>query len=205
MIIGLIPCQTICRLVVIVEFINNRMLMDEMDLGLDDSLMSPTEGLEGGIADDTLGTLGATHSPFSSGFDADHPMPTYEDLRNAGFSDYLAHNISEGLSHSYSNKELFHVLYESEDPVAAYNEMMEDKAQVALDKADALIADIENSGLLGSSAGEPIGDDVAHYNETSSLNDTTQNEQELGLADCWPLCKALTGSVANNAYYGFHA
>lgn len=177
--------------------------MDEMDLGLDDSLMSPTEGFEGGIADDTLGTLGATHSPFSSGFDADHPMPTYEDLRNAGFSDYLAHNISEGLSHSYSNKELFHVLYESEDPVAAYNEMMEDKAQVALDKADALIADIENSGLLGSSAGEPIGDDVAHYN--SSLNDTTQNEQELGLADCWPLCKALTGSVTNNADYGFHA
>ena len=61
--------------------------MDEMDLGLDDSLMSPTEGFEGGIADDTLGTLGATHSPFSSGFDAEHPMPTYEELRNAGFSD----------------------------------------------------------------------------------------------------------------------
>jgi hypothetical protein len=181
------------------------MLMDEMNLGLDDSLMSPTEGFEGCSADDTLGTLGAAHSPFSSGFDAEHPMPTYEELRNAGFSDYLAHNIAEGLSHSYSDKELFHVLYESDDPVAAYNEMMEDKAQVALDKADALIADIENSGLLGSSAGEPIGDDVARYNETSSLNDTTQNEQELGLADCWPLCKALTGSVTNNADYGFHA
>lgn len=49
----------------IVEFINNRMLMDEMDLGLDDSLMSPTEEFEGGIADDTLGTLGATHSPLA--------------------------------------------------------------------------------------------------------------------------------------------
>ena len=93
------------------------MLMDEMNLGLDDSLMSPTEGFDGGSADDTLGTLGATHSHFSSGFDAEHPMLTYEDLRNAGFSDYLAHNISEGLSHSYSDKELFHVLYESEDPL----------------------------------------------------------------------------------------
>lgn len=181
------------------------MLMDEMDLGLDDSLMSPTEGFEGGIADDTLGTLGATHSPFSSGFDADHPMPTYEDLRNAGFSDYLAHNISEGLSHSYSNKELFHVLYESDDPVAAYNEMMEDKAQVALDKADALINDIENSGLLGSSSNGTINEDVSHYNESSPLNDVKQDEQELGLADCWPLCKALTGTVTNNADYGFHA
>lgn len=181
------------------------MLMDEMDLGLDDFLMSPTEGLESGTVDDSLGTSGAAHSPFSSGFDAEHPMLSYEELRNAGFSDYLAHNIAEGLSHSYSDKELFHVLYESDDPVAAYNEMVEDKAQVALDKTDALIADIENSGLLGSSAGEPIGDDVAHYNETSSLNDTTQTEQELGLADCWPLCKALTGSVTNNADYGFHA
>lgn len=199
------PHKRICLSVVIIELINNRMLMDEMDLGLDDSLMSPTEGLESGTVDDSLGTSGAAHSPFSSGFDAEHPMLSYEELRNAGFSDYLAHNIAEGLSHSYSDKELFHVLYESEDPVAAYNEMMEDKAQVALDKADALIADIENSGLLGSSAGEPIGDDVAHYNETSSLNDTTQNEQELGLADCWPLCKALTGSVTNNADYGFHA
>lgn len=181
------------------------MLMDEMDLGVDDSLMSPTEGLESGTVDDSLGTSGAAHSPFSSGFDAEHPMLSYEELRNAGFSDYLAHNIAEGLSHSYSDKELFHVLYESDDPVAAYNEMMEDKAQVALDKADVLIADIENSGLLGSSVGDPIGDDVAHYNETSSLNDTTQNEQELGLADCWSLCKALTGSVTNNADYGFHA
>ena len=181
------------------------MLMDEMDLGVDDSLMSPTEGLESGTVDDSLGTSGAAHSPFSSGFDAEHPMLSYEELRNAGFSDYLAHNIAEGLSHSYSDKELFHVLYESDDPVAAYNEMMEDKAQVALDKADVLIADIENSGLLGSSVGDPIGDDVAHYNETSSLNDTTQNEQELGLADCWPLYKALTGSVTNNADYGFHA
>lgn len=181
------------------------MLMDEMDLGLDDSLMSPTEGLESGTVDDSLGTSVAAHSPFSSGFDAEHPMLSYEELRNTGFSDYLAHNIAEGLSHSYSDKELFHVLYESDDPVAAYNEMMEDKAQVALDKADALINDIENSGLLGSSSNGTINEDVSHYNESSPLNDVKQDEQELGLADCWPLCKALTGTVTNNADYGFHA
>lgn len=199
------PHKRICLSVVIIELINNRMLMDEMDLGLDDSLMSPTEGLESGTVDDSLGTSGAAHSPFSSGFDAEHPMLSYEELRNAGFSDYLAHNIAEGLSHSYSDKELFHVLYESDDPVAAYNEMMEDKAQVALDKADALINDIENSGLLGSSSNGTINEDVSHYNESSPLNDVKQDEQELGLADCWPLCKALTGTVTNNADYGFHA
>ena len=199
------PHKRICLSVVIIELINNRMLMDEMDLGLDDSLMSPTEGLESGTVDDSLGTSGAAHSPFSSGFDAEHPMLSYEELRNAGFSDYLAHNIAEGLSHSYSDKELFHVLYESDDPVAAYNEMMEDKAQVALDKADALINDIENSGLLGSSSNGTINEDVSHYNESSPLNDVKQGEQELGLADCWPLCKALTGTVTNNADYGFHA
>ena len=198
------PHKRICLSVVIIELINNRMLMDEMDLGLDDSLMSPTEGLESGTVDDSLGTSGAAHSPFSSGFDAEHPMLSYEELRNAGFSDYLAHNIAEGLSHSYSDKELFHVLYESDDPVAAYNEMMEDKAQVALDKADALINDIENSGLLGSSSNGTINEDVSHYNESSPLNDVKQDEQELGLADCWPLCKALTGTVTNNADYGFH-
>ena len=199
------PHKRICLSVVIIELINNRMLMDEMDLGLDDSLMSPIEGLESGTVDDSLGTSGAAHSPFSSGFDAEHPMLSYEELRNAGFSDYLAHNIAEGLSHSYSDKELFHVLYESDDPVAAYNEMMEDKAQVALDKADALINDIENSGLLGSSSNGTINEDVSHYNESSPLNDVKQDEQELGLADCWPLCKALTGTVTNNADYGFHA
>ena len=199
------PHKRVCLSVVIIELINNRMLMDEMDLGLDDSLMSPIEGLESGTVDDSLGTSGAAHSPFSSGFDAEHPMLSYEELRNAGFSDYLAHNIAEGLSHSYSDKELFHVLYESDDPVAAYNEMMEDKAQVALDKADALINDIENSGLLGSSSNGTINEDVSHYNESSPLNDVKQDEQELGLADCWPLCKALTGTVTNNADYGFHA
>ena len=177
--------------------------MDEMNFELDDTLLSPTDDF-GGTLDDTTGTLGASHSPFSSGFDEEHPIPSYEELRNAGFSDYLARNISEGGCHSYSDRELFHVLYESEDPVAAYNEMMEVKAQHAMDKADSLIDDIENSGLLGSSSAPSYNDEIAHYNEPVSP-DSPEDEQEFGLADCWPLCKALTGSVSNNADYGFHA
>ena len=177
--------------------------MDEMNFDLDDTMLSPTEELGDGTIENTAGTMGASHNPFSSGFDAEHPLPSYEELRNAGFSDYLARNISEGGCHSYSDKELFHVLYESEDPVAAYNEMMDAKAQHAMDKADALINEIESSGLLGN-ASTPVSDDISHYNDSVSP-EISEDEQELGMADCWPLCKALTGDVSNNADYGFHA
>lgn len=176
-----------------------------MNFDLDDTLLSPTEDLGGGTIEDSTGTLGASQNLFSSGFDAEHPLPSYDELRNAGFSDYLARHISEGGCHSYSDRELFHVLYESEDPVAAYNEMMEDKAQHIMDKTDSLINEIENSGLLGSSSATSINDDTSHYNETTISPGTPEDEQELGLADCWPLCKALTGVVSNNANYGFHA
>ena len=83
-------------------------------------------------------------SPFESGFDAEHPMPTYDQLRNAGFSDYLAKSILYGESHTYSQKELFHCLYESDDPVKAYNEMMDAKVKASIAKTDELIKDIEN-------------------------------------------------------------
>lgn len=179
--------------------------MDEMNFDLDDTLLSPTEDLGGGTIEDSTETLGASHNPFSSGFDAEHPLPSYDELRNAGFSDYLARHISEGGCHSYSDRELFHVLHESEDPVAAYNEMMEDKAQHIMDKTDSLINEIENSCLLGSSPTTSINDDTSHYNDTTISPDTPEDEQELGLADCWPLCKTLTGSVTNNANFGFHA
>lgn len=177
--------------------------MDEMNLDLDDTLLSPTEELGGGSIDDSTGTLGASHNPFSSGFDVEHPLPLYEELRNAGFSDYLARHISEGGCHSYSDRELFHVLYESEDSAAAYNEMMDAKAQHTIDRADALINDIENNSLLGSSSATPINDEISHYNEPVSPN-VPDNEPELGF-DCWPLCKVLTGAVSNNADYGFYA
>lgn len=77
------------------------------------------------------------------GFDAEHPMPTYDQLRNGDFSDYLAHNITSGLSHSYSESKLCHCFYESDDPLKAYNEMMEAKVRDSIAKTDKLINDIE--------------------------------------------------------------
>ena len=73
-----------------------------------------------------------------------------------------------------------------------------------MDKTDSFINEIENSGLLGSSSETSIKEDTSHYNDAISP-DVHKDEQELGLADCWPLCKALTGAVSNNANYGFHA
>lgn len=180
--------------------------MDEMNFDLDDVFMSSPEemGETMGIVDNTHDVFGSSDSSLGSVFDDEHPLPSYEELRNAGFSDYLARSITDGGCHSYSDEELFHVLYESEDPVSAYNEMMETKAHDALAKADDLINDIENSGLLGHSIETPTNNETSHYNEPDPSG-TTADEPELGLADCWPLCKSLTGDVSNNADYGFHA
>ena len=82
-------------------------------------------------------------SAYSSGFDVDHPMPTFDELRNAGFSDDLANQILYGDSHCYSQKELYEALY-SDDPLKAYNDMMETKVNEALEKSDRIIADIQN-------------------------------------------------------------
>ena len=119
--------------------------MDNMDFNdgmmpLPDGLVDPNE--------DLLGTF--HNSPFDSGFDAEHPFPTYEQLRNAGFSSEVAHNMIDGLDHAYSQKELYHVLYESDDPLTAYNEMMDEKVQETCGKIDKMIEDVENSGLLGN-------------------------------------------------------
>lgn len=84
-------------------------------------------------------------SPFESGFDAEHPMPTFEQLRNAGFSEHVAHSIAMGLSHSYSKRELYHCLYESDDPVKAYNEMMDAKVKEAIAKTDKALQDIDRT------------------------------------------------------------
>lgn len=178
--------------------------MDEFNLDIDD--MTLPEDVTGDLPIDHTSLLGSSHhGVFESGFDAEHPLPTYDQLRNAGFSEYLANQISNGGPHSYSEKELFHVLYETDNPVEEYNKMMEIKAQHAIDKADAFIDDIEKSGLLGSSIDDGITpqEGMTPYNPTPPEPST--GEQELGLADCWPLCKALTGEVSNNADYGFHA
>lgn len=93
--------------------------------------------------EEQLDSLFKKNSPYESGFDAEHPMPTYDQLRNAGFSDLIANSILSGSSHSYSQKELFHCLYESDDPVKAYNEMMDAKVKDSIRKTDQLIKDIE--------------------------------------------------------------
>lgn len=136
--------------------LNLKNMEDLFDLSMNDEQFNPLDDLQSNPLsnnspsdDDLIGGV-FNHkglSPFDSGFDADHPMPTYDQLKNAGFSDYLAHQITGGLSHCYSQRELFHCLYESEDPVKAYNEMMDAKAQDSIEKADKLIQEIE-SGLL---------------------------------------------------------
>ena len=126
-------------------------------LGMNEEQFNPLDDLRSddpfssinGLDEDALGGV-FNHkglSPFDSGFDAEHPMPTYDQLRNAGFSDYLAHQITGGLSHSYSQRELFHCLYESEDPVKAYNEMMDEKVKDSIAKTDKLIQEIESELL----------------------------------------------------------
>ena len=82
-------------------------------------------------------------NPYESGFDKDHPMPTYDQLRNAGFSDYLANQILHG-KHSYSDKELFNVLY-SPDPVEAYNKMMKAKVDKHIAETDELLKSIKDT------------------------------------------------------------
>lgn len=119
--------------------------MNETSFSPMDDIMNCQTGMEG-LGECTLGSMFSkvSSNPFDSGFDADHPMPTYDQLRNAGFSDYLARNILSGDSHTYSQKELFHCLYESDDPLKAYNEMMDAKVQGAIEKADKLIHDTES-------------------------------------------------------------
>ena len=82
-------------------------------------------------------------SPFASGFDAEHPFPTYDELRNAGFSDHVANRILSGESPNYSQKELFECFYESDDPLKAYDDMMHAKVGKCLAESDELINRIE--------------------------------------------------------------
>lgn len=184
---------------------------DEMNFNLDGSIpdIGMPEEVNTFFSDDNT-ELGAS-SALDSGFDADHPFPTYNQLRNAGFDSRLAHHITDRFSnHSYSEKELFHVLYESDDPLSAYNEMMDEKAsklhsenQAFMRELDDFIAETD-AMLLGDPMEVSSHDDTGHYNEPTSGN-AADDDTELGLADCWPACKALTGSVTNNANWGFHA
>ena len=73
---------------------------------------------------------------FESGFDLEHPMPNFEQLKNMGFSTTMANKILYNTSHVYSQRELYQCLYESDDPVKAYNEMMSKKAKAQIDKTE---------------------------------------------------------------------
>lgn len=73
-------------------------------------------------------------SPYESGFDAEHPLPTYEQLRNAGFTNHEAQVIRYGRSSNYSQKELYKVLYESDDPVKAYRKMIREKVNELINR-----------------------------------------------------------------------
>ena len=91
---------------------------------------------------ETLDSLNKpVENPYESGFDKDHPKPTYDQLRNAGFSDYLANQILHG-KHSYSDKELFNVLY-SPNPVEAYNKMIKTKVDKFISETDELLKSIK--------------------------------------------------------------
>lgn len=138
-------------------------------------------------------------------FDDEHPFPTREELIKMGFSEYLAENIIDDRDHTYTREELFHVFYESDNPVIAYNDMMTEKVELFIEKNDAFVRDLEERGLLDSVKDvQPDSDDVLRYNDNTRPENLIV-EQKVGLADCWPACKVLTGSVTNNANWGFNA
>lgn len=97
----------------------------------------------GSIGKEGLASLNSPiDSPYSSGFDAEHPMPSYEQLRNAGFSEHVANQILNGGNHCYSQKELFQALY-SENPLQAYNDMMHAKGDEIFKRSEELINGIQ--------------------------------------------------------------
>lgn len=118
--------------------------MCDFGINIDDN-MHVGHGLEGSIFDKPAPIF---NTRSLSIFDDGCPFPSYECLRNVGFSESLVHHISEGDRHCYSDTEFHHLLYDSYDPVSAYNDMMKGKAQIAIDKADTLISDIEKNRLL---------------------------------------------------------
>lgn len=115
--------------------------MDELFHFQDDC--SNIDDSDFGIFESEIESTLVLSSVYSSGFDENHPMPSYDGLRNAGFSDFLANQILFGDGHCYSQKELFNALY-SDDPLSAYNEMIDSKVNNVLNRSDKLIEDIQN-------------------------------------------------------------
>lgn len=157
-----------------------------------------------GMIDDVNpdGTFG---SVFDSGFDEDHPRPTVDQLQNAGFSHQMAERIVAGYGgdHSYSDRELFHCFYESDNPVEEYNKMMNAKVHAALDRSDAYINEIENSGLYGSSNGAEVPTSIYNEDDAHHIDAESDDEKEFGSCDCHSECKYNTGSIYKSANYGY--
>lgn len=87
-------------------------------------------------------TIGMSDSnPYASGFDEDHPLPSYDELRNAGFTDFEAKQITYHTYTVFSEKELFEVLY-SDNPKEAYDAMMREKLDNLDDHINRLITSI---------------------------------------------------------------
>lgn len=84
---------------------------------------------------------GIENNPYASGFDEEHPLPTYEELRNAGFTDFEAKQITYHTYTVFSEKELFDVLY-SENPKEAYDAIMHEKLDDLDDHINRLITSI---------------------------------------------------------------
>ena len=94
-------------------------IISDFDFPIMEGEVPPMDGIIGGdVPNDYDPTI----------FYIENPMPTYKELRDVGFSDEEAKNIlDESILHPYSNWELSVCLYESDDPVKAYKELLETK------------------------------------------------------------------------------
>lgn len=129
-------------------------------------------------------------------FDIENPMPTYKELKDAGFSDEEAiYILDELIEHPYTKWELLLCLYESDDPVKAYKELLETKKQendkIAL--VDEMMVDCD---LLGQSS------ETINYNEESKPISEEVFEFS-GSCDCRSECKYNTGETWKYADYGY--
>lgn len=80
-------------------------------------------------------------NPYASGFDEEHPLPTYDELRNAGFTDFEAKQITYHTYTVFSERELFEALY-SENPKEAYDAMMHEKLNTLDDRVNRIITSL---------------------------------------------------------------
>lgn len=112
------------------------------DLNFDpsfDTLNWETYSYDAYMPDATIGM--SDSNPYASGFDEDHPLPSYDELRNAGFTDFEAKQITYHTYSVFSEKELFEVLY-SENPKEAYDAMMREKLDDLDDRLNRVITSV---------------------------------------------------------------